>query len=282
MQPAGVVAVGVGGVLVEAGGLADRFGQIFREVADVAAGFFGAAQDALDVHLRARSGRRGRVRSGPRTAWSQVGQRRAGVGVGEGLGAGVPDRQPLVGVEELVMGGPPDLVVGRGGDRPQFGAGDGAADGGVEVRGAAFLGFDGAEVLHIPPDTAAGVLPEPIQQRREVDRVAGGPPVVIPVRVDRRPVGVDPAVGVEGEGEEGGGPVASGEHPPYRALVDRSAGQVRGVLAAPGGALDRLGWWIERGEPAAYPGARSSVSSSVTDSAICSQVISSPMAWHWA
>ena len=25
-------------------------------------------------------------------------------------------------------------------------------------------------------------------------------------------------------------------------------------MAAPGGSLDRLGWWIERGEPTAYPG----------------------------
>jgi hypothetical protein len=28
----------------------------------------------------------------------------------------------------------------------------------VEVRGAAFLGFDGAEVLHVPADAAAGWL----------------------------------------------------------------------------------------------------------------------------
>jgi hypothetical protein len=51
VQPAGVVAVRVGGVLGESGGLSDALGQVFREVADVAAGFFGAAQDALDVHL---------------------------------------------------------------------------------------------------------------------------------------------------------------------------------------------------------------------------------------
>ena len=148
----------------------------------------------------------------------------AGVGVGECLRPGVPDRQPLVGVDELVVGRPPHLVIGRRSDRPQLGAGDGAADGGVEVRGAAFLGFDGAEVLHLPPDTAPGVLPEPVHQRREVDRVPGGPPVVIPLRVDRRAVGIDPAVGVEGEGEEGRGPVAAGEDPPYGAVLDGSAG----------------------------------------------------------
>ena len=122
------------------------------------------------------------------------------------------------------MGGPPDLVVGRGGDRAELGAGNGASDGGVEVRGAAFLGFDGAEVLHLPPDTTPGVLPEPIHQRREVDCVSGGPPVVIPLRVDRGPMGIDSAVGVQGEGEEGRGPVAAGEHPSHRAFLDGSAG----------------------------------------------------------
>ena len=186
-------------------------------------------------------------------AWSKVGSGAAGVGVGEGLGAGVPDRQPLVGVDELVMGRPPDLVVGRGGDGAEFGAGDRTPDGGVEVRGAAFLGFDGAEVLHVPADAAAGVLPEPVHQRGEVDRVSGGPPVVIALRVHRRALAVHPAVGVQGQGEKGRGPVAPGEHPPYRAFVDGSPGQIRGVLAAPGGSLDRLGWWIEWGEPTAYP-----------------------------
>ena len=62
MQPAGVVTVCVGGVLGEPGGLSDALGQVFREVADVSAGFFGAAQDALDVHLFPES-----------HAWSQVG-----------------------------------------------------------------------------------------------------------------------------------------------------------------------------------------------------------------
>ena len=72
MQPVGVVAVGVGGVLVESGGLTDALGQIFREVADVAAGFFGAAEDALDVDLvPKRTTCAGSVRSSH--AWSQVG-----------------------------------------------------------------------------------------------------------------------------------------------------------------------------------------------------------------
>src|SRR4051812_426514 len=100
------------------------------------------------------------------------------------------------------------------------------------MRGAAFLRLDGAEVLHLPPDTASGVLPEPIDQRREVDRVSGGPPVVIPVRVHRCAVTVDPAVAIEGEGQERGRPVPPGEHLAYSAALDRSAGQVRRVLAS--------------------------------------------------
>jgi hypothetical protein len=122
----------------------------------------------------------------------------------------------------------------------------------VEVRGTSLLGLDGAEVLHLPPDTAAGVLPEPIQQRREMDRVPRGPPIVIPVRVHRRAPVIDPAVGVQGEGQERRGSVAPGEDPSERAFFDWSAGQIGCVLAASGGAFDRFGWGIEWGESAAY------------------------------
>jgi hypothetical protein len=108
------------------------------------------------------------------------------------------------------------------------------------------LGFDGAEVLHVPPATAAGVLPEAIHQRREVNGVSGGPPVVVVVGVNRRPVGVYAPVG-RIQGEEGGGPVASGIDLTDRAPFDRSARQVRCILTTPGGALDRLGWRIQWG-----------------------------------
>jgi hypothetical protein len=122
----------------------------------------------------------------------------------------------------------------------------------VEVWGAAFLGFDGAEVLHVPADAAAGVLPKPIQQRGEVDRVSGGPPVVIPLRVHRGPLGVDAAVRIQGQGQKRRRPVAPGEHPTEGAVLDGSAGKIRGVLATPGGALDRLGWRVQWCEPAAH------------------------------
>jgi hypothetical protein len=55
VQPVGMVALGIGGVLVKPSGLADALAQIFGEVSDVAAGFFGAAQDALGVDLGAEA-----------------------------------------------------------------------------------------------------------------------------------------------------------------------------------------------------------------------------------
>jgi hypothetical protein len=64
---------------------------------------------------------------------------------------------------------PPHLVIGRRGDGPQLRSWDSSTDGGVEVGSAAFLGLDGAKLLHLPTDAATGVLPEPIHQRREVN-----------------------------------------------------------------------------------------------------------------
>lgn len=46
----------MGGVLAEPGGLSDALGEVFRELADVAPGFFGAAEDSFDVHLRSEAG----------------------------------------------------------------------------------------------------------------------------------------------------------------------------------------------------------------------------------
>jgi hypothetical protein len=51
VQPPGVVVWGVGGVSVEPGGLPNALGRI----SGVAAGFFGAAQDAFDVDLCAET-----------------------------------------------------------------------------------------------------------------------------------------------------------------------------------------------------------------------------------
>src|SRR5690606_25748574 len=136
-----------------------------------------------------------------------------GVDVAGGVG---PHGQP-VRVHRPVVGGPPELVVGGGADLADDAAGDGAAHGGVEVGGEPALGFDGGEVLDLVAGAAAQVLPEPVHQLREVQRVEGGAPVVVGGRVDGDALGGHPPVGGEGEGEEHGGPVGApvrrGEHP---------------------------------------------------------------------
>ncbi len=107
----------------------------------------------------------------------------------------VPDRQLVVLEPGDGDGGPPDLVVGRGQDPPQLGAGDGATHREVHVRGEAFLGFDGGEVLHVVTEVAAQVLNEPVEQRREGQRIPGRPVIVIGGRVGGCSVVTDPAVG---------------------------------------------------------------------------------------
>jgi len=112
-----MVAVRVGGVLGEPGGLSDALGQVFREVADVATGFLGATQDALDMYLRPEPDdvcRFGQLL----TRLIPGRQRCPGVGVSERSRAGIPHRQPVLAIKELVMGRPPHLVVGRGGNCP--------------------------------------------------------------------------------------------------------------------------------------------------------------------
>ena len=120
-------------------------------------------------------------------------------------------------------------------------AGDGAADGEVDVRGEAALWFDGGEVLQVIADVAAQVLDEPVEQRGEVQRVAGGAGVVVGVRVGGCSVLADPAVGRAGERDEQRGPeglaVRRGVGLADRPGVDRAAGQGSGVLPAPGGAV---------------------------------------------
>jgi hypothetical protein len=49
------------------------------------------------------------------------------------------------------------------------------------------------------------------------------PPVVIAIWVHRYSLVVDAPVGVEGEGEERGGPIAPGEYPPHCPFVHWSA-----------------------------------------------------------
>jgi hypothetical protein len=97
----------------------------------------------------------------------------------------VPFRHVRVIVLDLIGVRPPDLVVGRGEHLPQLGAGDGASDGDVDVRGESFLRFDDREVLQVVAEVAAQVLDQPVEERGEVDGVASGALVVVPGCVAR-------------------------------------------------------------------------------------------------
>ena len=112
------------------------------------------------------------------------GQHLAGVGVAVAVAG--PDRLP-VHVDRPVEGRPPQLHVGGLDHLLEHRAGDGAADRGVQMRREPGLGFDGGEVLHPVAGAPAQVLPEPVDQLREVQRIQRGPPVVIGRRVDRDP-----------------------------------------------------------------------------------------------
>ena len=76
-------------------------------------------------------------------------------------------------------------MVGGGEHLAQLGPGDSAAARQMDVGGEAALGFDGGEVLHVVADVAAQVLDEPVEQRREVQRIPRCPRVVVAVRVGR-------------------------------------------------------------------------------------------------
>jgi hypothetical protein len=134
-----------------------------------------------------------------------------------------------------------DLVVGGGEHLAQFGAGYGAADRHVHVRGQALLRFDGGEVLQVVAEEPAQVLDQPVEQRGEVQRVPGGAAVVVGVRAGRCAVCADLAVAVARQREEHGRPeplaVWRGVGLADRPGSDWPPGQVRGVLAAPGRAV---------------------------------------------
>jgi hypothetical protein len=69
-------------------------------------------------------------------------------------------------------------------------------------RGESALRLDAAEVLHVASGRPAKVLPEPVEQRREVHCVPRRAPVVVAVRINRRAVVPNSAVAVEGQREE--------------------------------------------------------------------------------
>src|ERR1019366_1364724 len=96
----------------------------------------------------------------------------------------------------------------------------------------------GGEVLDVVADVAAQLLDQPVEQRREVDRVPCCALVVVASWVGRGAVFQDLAVGVAGESEEHRRPeplaIRRGVDLPGRAVADRPLRQGRGVLAAAG------------------------------------------------
>ena len=177
--------------------VADVLGQVLGEVADASAGILRPGEHALGVEPVAEPGHVQRLVpvadgvEGLVPRWEHF----AGVRVEVGAGLLVPDRQVPALVLDGCGGGPPDLVVGGGDDLAKLGAGDGAADCDVHVRGEPLLGFDGGEVLEVIAAEPAQVLDEPVEQRGEVQRVPGGPAVIVGVRVDRCSILADSAIG---------------------------------------------------------------------------------------
>ena len=106
------------------------------------------------------------------------------------------------------------------------------------MRGEPPLWFDGGEVLQVIAGVPAQVLDEPVEQRGEVQRVAGGAGVVVGVRVGGCSVLADPAVRRARQSHEQGRPeglaVRRGVGLADRPRADRAARQGSGVLPPPG------------------------------------------------
>ena len=88
------------------------------------------------------------------------------------------------------------------------------------------LRLDGRKVLRVPAHNTTQVLPPPVDQRRKVDRVAGGAAVVVAARVDRCPVVTDPPVTVAGQRDEHRRTEPARELAANRGLRNLLAGQV--------------------------------------------------------
>jgi hypothetical protein len=193
----GALGVGLGVVAV-----GDLLGQVLGQVADAPGGILRPGEHALGIEPSAETGHVVRL-------------------VAELVKRLIPGRQDLPGGRVHIVAGmliphryvipvefdlgrvwPPDLMVGRGQDAPDLGAGDGAAHSDMDVRSEPFLRFDGGEVLHVVAEVAAQVLDEPVKQRGERQGVPSGPVILVRGRVGGRSVLADPAVGRAGQGHE--------------------------------------------------------------------------------
>ena len=98
-------------------------------------------------------------------------------------------RGSWVSEDELVEGWPPHLVIGRGDDLPKHLPWDHAPDRRVQMWRESALRFNGGEVLDLVAGGPAQVLPQPVNELRKVHRVQRLPPIVVPARVHRGPIG---------------------------------------------------------------------------------------------
>jgi hypothetical protein len=222
-------------------GAGDVLGQVLAQVADAAIGVRRPGQQALQVVLVPEPQDVGRLavhvtvheveRFLPRRKQPAV----VRIDVADVLGR--PARE-MLRVQRHVVFGPPELVVGGGPHLAHDPARDRTSNRGVQVRRQAALGLDRGEVLHVIAGAATQVLPEPIHQLGEMQRIKRRPPVVVAVRVHGHALRVDSPVGRQREGEEHRRPVGlairCGEHAADRAVLHRQPGQLGGVLAAPG------------------------------------------------
>ncbi len=139
-------------------------GHLLGQVPDAAGGVLGAGQHALGVEPVPEPGHAHRLILGGDRVESVVpgGQDFPGARINIRTPVLIPHR-PRLPVELHGRGvRPPHLVVGRGQNPVQLGAGDGAAHRDVDVRGQPPLWLDGGEVLHVVAEETAQVLDEPV------------------------------------------------------------------------------------------------------------------------
>ena len=210
----------------------DGLGEVLREVAHRPVRVGRAGEHAPGVDLDSEPGHVRRLLDRVRRLIPGR-QRFARLRVDVHLPVGVPGREDAV-VDDPVALRPPHLVVGRGGDLPQFDPGDRPSQREVDVRRQPALRLDRGEVLHVPADEPAQVLHEPVHRPGEVQSISRSTDVVVSVGVDRRPIAPHRSVRVERRGDEERWPEPIAVHPSDRAGVDASARKLRHVLPPAG------------------------------------------------
>jgi len=176
-------------------GAGDVLGQVLAQVADRPVRPGRASEQALQVVLVPEPQHVGRLGIGVEGVERLCPGRQDSAGLGVDVAAdlrtpaGRHDR-----VDGRVVRRPPHLVVGSRPDLAHDPPRDRASHRRVQVWGQATLSLDGGEVLDLIAGAATEVLPEPVDQLREVQRIERRPPVVVPFGIDGHALGRDPPV----------------------------------------------------------------------------------------